>query len=117
MERKIGRSSSRARAKASSPHAYQSTGLPACSCRYGLEAPARRLPMLHCKRRSGNEVIAEPVEDLRPATEAVPGFRAGRAVDAAAQWAVVFARELHHPNRHAHLSQGAVHLERLAQRI
>ena len=30
MDRKIGRSSSRARASASAPHGYQSTGLPAC---------------------------------------------------------------------------------------
>ena len=30
MERKIGRSSARARAKASSPHGSQSTGLKAC---------------------------------------------------------------------------------------
>src|SRR6266566_6994252 len=35
-------SSSRARARASSPHGYQSTGLSACWRRYGLVSPARR---------------------------------------------------------------------------
>ena len=35
MERKIGRSSSTARAKASGPHDHQSTGLSACWRRYG----------------------------------------------------------------------------------
>src|SRR2546422_2133139 len=43
MERKIGRSSSRARPSASGPHGYQSTGLWACWRRYGLVSPARRL--------------------------------------------------------------------------
>src|SRR5690554_4784655 len=36
MERKIGLSCCRAAANASSPHAYQSTGLCACCSRYGL---------------------------------------------------------------------------------
>jgi hypothetical protein len=36
MERKTGLSSSAAFLKASSPHGYQSTGLYACCCRYGL---------------------------------------------------------------------------------
>src|SRR5262245_42465492 len=38
----MGRSASRAAAKASSPHAYQSTGLSACWRRYGLVSAARR---------------------------------------------------------------------------
>src|SRR5262249_26591350 len=42
MESRMGRSSSRARASASSPHGYQSTGLPACWRRYGLVSAARR---------------------------------------------------------------------------
>src|SRR3972149_6353272 len=42
MDRKIGRSSSRARASASGPQGYQSTGLWACWRRYGLVSPARR---------------------------------------------------------------------------
>src|SRR5687767_2985249 len=40
MERRIGRSSSRARVSASSPHGYQSTGLSACWRRYGLVSSA-----------------------------------------------------------------------------
>src|SRR5262245_35490416 len=43
MLRKIGRSSSWALRKASSPHAYQSTGLCACCRRYGLVSWTRRL--------------------------------------------------------------------------
>src|SRR4029453_930975 len=39
----IGLSSARARANASSPHGYQSTGLWACWSRYGLVSLARRL--------------------------------------------------------------------------
>src|SRR5215204_6108782 len=42
MERRIGRSSARASSKASSPHAYHSTGLSACWRRYGLVSWARR---------------------------------------------------------------------------
>src|SRR5882762_8231299 len=42
MERKIGLSSWRALANASSPHGYQSTGLCACCSRYGLVSRARR---------------------------------------------------------------------------
>src|SRR3954470_23886466 len=42
MERKMGLSSARALANASSPHAYQSTGLAACWRRYGLRSRARR---------------------------------------------------------------------------
>src|SRR6187551_1432027 len=38
----MGRSSSRARASASGPHGYQSTGLWACCNRYGLVSSARR---------------------------------------------------------------------------
>src|SRR5438270_319873 len=41
----MGRSSARARDRASSPHGYQSTGFPACWRRYGLAAPARRFGM------------------------------------------------------------------------
>jgi hypothetical protein len=41
MERKTGLCSSAARRKASSPHGYQSTGLWACCCRYGLLSRAR----------------------------------------------------------------------------
>src|SRR6266511_5546835 len=40
--RRIGLSSARAFANASSPHGYQSTGLSACWRRYGLVSPARR---------------------------------------------------------------------------
>src|SRR5436190_21400038 len=40
---RIGLSSARARANASSPHGYQSTGLSACGGRYGLVSPASRL--------------------------------------------------------------------------
>src|SRR6478609_286463 len=43
MERKIGLSSRAARAKASSPHGCQSTGLFACWSRYGLRSPASLL--------------------------------------------------------------------------
>src|SRR5918993_1021797 len=43
MDRKIGRSSSRARPSASGPQGCQSTGLCACWRRYGLVSPARRL--------------------------------------------------------------------------
>src|SRR5690242_2942735 len=46
MERRIGRSSARARASASSPQAYQSTGLWACWSRYGLVSSIRRFGML-----------------------------------------------------------------------
>src|SRR5512147_453361 len=42
-ESRTGLSSARARAKASSPHGYQSTGLCACCSRYGLVSRARRL--------------------------------------------------------------------------
>src|SRR4051812_8008156 len=42
MERKIGLSSARARANASSPHGYQSTGLCACWSRYGDFSAASR---------------------------------------------------------------------------
>src|SRR3972149_2582042 len=42
MDRRVGRSSSRARASASGPQGYQSTGLWACWRRYGLVSPARR---------------------------------------------------------------------------
>src|SRR5438046_1319608 len=42
MESRIGRSSARARARASSPQGYQSTGLSACWRRYGLVSSARR---------------------------------------------------------------------------
>lgn len=42
MERRTGRSSARARANASSPHGYQSTGLSACWRRYGLVSVASR---------------------------------------------------------------------------
>lgn len=45
METKSGTSRSRAAAKASSPHGYQSTGFPACESRYGLFSPERRLTM------------------------------------------------------------------------
>src|ERR1700682_2682889 len=43
IERKTGFSSALARAKASGPHGYQSTGLSLCWSRYGLRSPARRL--------------------------------------------------------------------------
>ena len=43
IERKIGLSSARAFAKASSPHGYQSTGLSLCWRRYGDVSRARRL--------------------------------------------------------------------------
>src|SRR6266852_726416 len=43
MLSRIGRSSVRARASASSPHGYQSTGLSACCSRYGLVSQLRRL--------------------------------------------------------------------------
>src|SRR5512141_1243421 len=43
MLRKIGRSSSFARASASGPHGDQSTGLSACWRRYGLVSVANRL--------------------------------------------------------------------------
>src|SRR5512145_809785 len=42
-ESSTGLSSARARANASSPHGYQSTGLCACCSRYGLLSRARRL--------------------------------------------------------------------------
>src|SRR5262245_42468873 len=42
MESRIGRSSARARASASSPQGYQSTGLRECCRRYGLVSPASR---------------------------------------------------------------------------
>src|SRR5438093_2390980 len=42
IDRKIGRSSSFARPRASSPQAYQSTGLRACCLRYGLVSRASR---------------------------------------------------------------------------
>src|SRR4029077_5544602 len=63
MERSRGLSSARARANASSPHGYQSTGLPACWSRYGDVSEARRfgisdtfLPMSH----SRETVTADP---------------------------------------------------------
>src|SRR6185436_1381713 len=43
MERKIGLSSARARASASGPQGYQSTGLSLCWRRYGDDSSARRL--------------------------------------------------------------------------
>src|SRR3954471_9049064 len=45
IERRIGVSSSRARARASSPHGYQSTGLSLCWSRYGEVSPESRLGM------------------------------------------------------------------------
>src|SRR5919201_876989 len=44
----MGLSSSRARASASSPHAYQSTGLSACCRRYGLVSSASRFTLILC---------------------------------------------------------------------
>jgi len=41
MLRNTGLFSRRARSRASSPQGYQSTGLPACCNRYGLDSPAR----------------------------------------------------------------------------
>src|SRR6185312_9992628 len=43
MDRRIGRSSSCARASASDPQGYQSTGLWACCSRYGLVSWLKRL--------------------------------------------------------------------------
>src|SRR5918996_1083473 len=43
IESRIGRSSSRARSSAASPHGYQSTGLSACWSRYGEVSCASRL--------------------------------------------------------------------------
>src|SRR4051794_38888486 len=45
IDSRIGRSSSRARARAASPHGYHSTGLSLCWRRYGEVSPARRLGM------------------------------------------------------------------------
>src|SRR3954469_11817121 len=42
-DKKIGRSSARARSNASGPHGYQSTGLCACCNRYGEVSWIRRL--------------------------------------------------------------------------
>src|SRR5919202_6440483 len=50
IESRIGRSSSRARASASAPHAYQSTGLSACWRRYGDVSSARRFTRLRYPR-------------------------------------------------------------------
>src|SRR4051812_49467746 len=47
MESRIGLSSSRARASASSPHGYQSTGFSACWRRYGLVSCASRFTALY----------------------------------------------------------------------
>src|SRR6476619_8563087 len=44
-ESRIGRSSSRARARASAPQGYQSTGLSRCWSRYGLVSCAKRFAM------------------------------------------------------------------------
>ena len=51
IDRKIGRSSSLARASASGPHGNQSTGLFACWSRYGLVSPASRLGIVAMVRR------------------------------------------------------------------
>ena len=40
-----------ARASASSPHGYQSTGLSLCCCRYGEVSPASRLDIGYTRRR------------------------------------------------------------------
>ena len=63
-------SSARARASASSPHGYQSTGLWACWRRYGLVSPARRF-------------IASVADQARVPAEAERAVElAGRAGDA-----------------------------------
>src|SRR5690349_1150341 len=50
MLSRIGLFSRRARASASSPHGYQSTGLCACCSRYGLVSFARRLAIVRSSR-------------------------------------------------------------------
>src|SRR6266496_2390434 len=50
MESSTGLSSADARASASSPHGYQSTGFSACCSRYGLVSPARRFILIGPER-------------------------------------------------------------------
>jgi hypothetical protein len=56
----MGRSSFRARRRASSPHGYQSTGLPACWRRYGLVASARRFGVMRTVSPAGSRVAHGP---------------------------------------------------------
>src|SRR6188508_776738 len=66
MERKIGRSSARARPSASSPHGYQSTGLFACWRRYGLVSPARRFGMPAVSHGTGSALDRRSLRGLEP---------------------------------------------------
>src|SRR6478736_4863212 len=91
MLRKIGRSRRLARARASGPHGYHSTGLPACWRRYGLVSPASRLGIsvtasavwLRGRFLEGNALeIRSALNETRQA-KAPLGARIERAQDAA----------------------------------
>src|SRR4051794_27773863 len=97
IESMIGRSASRARASASSPHGYQSTGLSLCCSRYGDVSSARRfgiplkLPSPGChylQVRGGRD-------DSRVAGHVVTLGHAGQVVRERLLARLVEARERH----------------------
>ncbi len=57
MERKTNFCSSAARRKGSSPHGYQSTGLYACCCRYGLFSEMRWFGGFFCATDFSGKVV------------------------------------------------------------